>query len=1181
MKRATAIIRCDAEFDKFVSALGAARVAQDPLPIAVNGLSGGAELAFIAESIVEARRLSGMPIPVFTESETEAQKLYLSLTSAGVNACHYKKRDLVFHNVRASHDVDRERLSVLSDIMSGGCDAVITTPSAAAIYTMPPEIFESVSLCLACGCEIAPAVLCDRLVSLGFAEVDTVDGKGQFSRRGGIVDFWGGESELPVRAEFFGDEVDRLVYFDPISQRAAQECDRVSLLPANEVIVDPSARERIISIVKKLIKNADELSREKLSRELAVLEGAHTVDFRDKYLGLIYRSASLFDYMTALAGERRIISLCAGSAGCAEDMKKCAEFYDGERRAMLESGMVTKDAAKYCATPDEYNKFLSSGVCVHVNPFSGGIGTTRLAGLFGFRCRRAVSYGDNAAMLREDLESFIRGKYRILLLCENAAGAQSLANALSSNGIASLCVCDNPDFDITSATAGIAYVGVGDSDGFDLIVPRIAVLSMKRDSGRAIMSDRRRRRIIKSAGGSGRLMSYADLSAGDYVVHANYGIGLFEGIETVTVDGVTRDYITIKYAGTDKLFVPCDRLEMIGKYIGERDKEGKVKLSKMGGTDWHRTKSRASAAAKDMAKQLIALYAERKRRPGFAFSADCDLEESFAGSFEYEPTESQLQAIKEIKGDMMRPEPMNRLLCGDVGFGKTEVALRAAFKAIMNGKQVAILVPTTILAMQHYQTALSRMSGYPINVEMLTRFKKPKEQTEILRKLKNGAVDVLIGTHKLLSKNIEFSDLGLLIIDEEQRFGVAQKEKLKEIARNVDTLTLTATPIPRTLNMAMSGISDISLLDEAPGERRPVQTYVLEHDDLIIFDAIRKELARGGQTLYLYNKVEDIAFVADRIMREFPDARVAYAHGQMEKEDLEDIWQMLVRGDIDIIVCTTIIETGVDLPSANTLVIENADRFGLAQLHQIRGRVGRSERQAYAYLTYRPGKSLSEVAERRLTAIKEYAEFGAGYKIALRDLEIRGAGNLLGAEQHGYIESVGYDLYIKLLNEAVLSERGELPEKKPECVINMKISAHIPETYVKTSAQRMEMYKKISLIGSVSDKMDVCDEMVDRFGDMPRCVERLLWIALSKALAEEAGIERIDERAGELIFVTKKPSLAIWSEVFDKHRGMRFAPSGDRVIYKHGARDAARCLCEILEDYHRALHTDEKKEDKQ
>ena len=615
---------------------------------------------------------------------------------------------------------------------------------------------------------------------------------------------------------------------------------------------------------------------------------------------------------------------------------------------------------------------------------------------------------------------------------------------------------------------------------------------------------------------------------------------------------------------------------MIGKYIGDRAKDGTVKLSEMGGGSWQRTKSRAKAAVKDIAKNLINLYAERQRTPGFAFPKDTELEAEFDAEFEYEETESQLAAIHEIKADMMKSVPMNRLLCGDVGFGKTEVALRAAFKAILGGKQVALLVPTTILALQHYQTALSRMRGYGVSVEMLSRFKKPKERTEIIAKTAKGSVDLLIGTHAILSKNVKFRDLGLLIIDEEQRFGVVQKEKLREMAKNVDTLMLSATPIPRTLNMSMSGINDISVLDEAPGERRPVQTYVLEHDEGIIIDALRRELARGGQTLYLYNKVEDIDLVAGRISEALPEARVTYAHGKMEKEELEDIWQMLVRGEIDILVCTTIIETGVDLPNANTLVIENAERFGLSQLHQIRGRVGRSERQAYAYFTYRKGKHLNEVAEKRLEAIKEFAEFGAGFKIALRDLEIRGAGNLLGAEQHGYIESVGYDLYIKLLNEAVLEERGEKEKERFESQIIIALSAHIPEYYVKSSAARMEMYKKISFIETREERDDLYDEFSDRFGDVPVTVTRLLDVALAKALAQRARIKKIEHSGMKLTFVCDKLDLAVWSELFAQHRSLSFVGLGSPlIVYRlRKDEDPSFVAARIMSDYVSAMDTD-------
>jgi len=593
----------------------------------------------------------------------------------------------------------------------------------------------------------------------------------------------------------------------------------------------------------------------------------------------------------------------------------------------------------------------------------------------------------------------------------------------------------------------------------------------------------------------------------------------------------------------------------------------------MGG-DFARVKARAKKSAQDMAEKLIKLYAERQRKPGIAFPADTEMEDEFASEFDYEETASQLAAIEEIKRDMMRPVPMNRLLCGDVGYGKTEVALRAAFKAIMGGRQVAFLVPTTILALQHYETVSARMRNYPVTVEMISRFRTPKQQADILKRTKQGSVDILIGTHKLLSKELKFRDLGLLIIDEEQRFGVAQKERLKEIAGNVDVLTLTATPIPRTLNMAMNGISDMSVLDEAPGDRRPVQTYVLEYDDGIIFDAVSKELLRGGQVLYLYNKVSDIAFVAGRIETAFPKARVAYAHGQMEKDELEDIWQLLVRGEVDILVCTSIIETGVDLPNANTLIIENADHMGLSQLHQLRGRVGRSERQAYAYFTYRRGKALSEVAAKRLKAIREFAEFGAGFKVALCDLEIRGAGNLLGAEQHGYIESVGYDLYLKLLNEAIIEERGE---KKPELVdatVDIKADAYIPESYVRAPSQRIEMYKKISHIETDEDKSDVLDELCDRFGEPPRSVIRLIDVVSLRLLASRALVHKISLVDGVLIFSSDKFYLEALGELFVKYRGLGFRRGSPKDIsYKlPSGAEAVECALRIMTDYYEIIN---------
>lgn len=1148
MFKVSSLIREDREFGASVLSLEEARRARTPMPIVINGLAGGAEDAYLLELVAEAERIWGSPPTVLVSSDEERERIVGMLARAQIRAHGYKMREMIFNNISASHDIERERLSVLCSLASGDSGVIVTTPEAAMQITMPRERLDESSLSLRVGMELSPEELTQKLTAMGFVWSEMVEGTGAFSRRGGIVDFFS-EGDMPIRVEFFGDEIDRLVYFDPVTQRAEGICPEVRIIPAREVVADEAALAKMQKEVDVLLKNtelSDEM-RARLTVEREAIRAHIAPGSRDRYLGVIYEQGEcLLDYLSACG---RSLFIVVGTAAVRENAEKADKALADKISGLLSYGAVTKKMIGYSRPLSFYDELFTKFVSVHINSLAGSVGSLKLAGLFGFRTRRCVAYGNNPRMLFEDIAALRKGGYRILLLSESDAGAAALVQSLMDEGIAAALVGDGSEAKLAQAPGGSVFITVSDHPGFDLITPRIAVLSMARDLGREVMANKRRQRIMRKVGGATkRLMSHADLSVGDYVVHANYGIGLFEGMEAVTIDGVTKDYITIRYAGTDKLFVPCDRLEMIGKYIGDREKDGTVKLSRMGGTDWARTKARAKSAVQDIARDLIRLYAERQRRPGFAFPPDTELEDEFDSRFEYEETPSQLTAIEEIKRDMMRPVPMNRLLCGDVGFGKTEVALRAAFKAITAGKQVAMLVPTTILALQHYQTALSRMRGYAVTVEMLSRFKKPREREEIIKRTKRGGVDLLIGTHAILSKNVEFRDLGLLIIDEEQRFGVVQKERLREVAKNVDTLMLSATPIPRTLNMSMSGINDISVLDEAPDERRPVETYVMEHDDEVIADAIRRELARGGQVLYLYNKVEDIAVVAERLMTEIPEARVAYGHGKMEREELEDIWQSLVAGEIDVLVCTTIIETGVDLPNANTLVIENADRFGLSQLHQIRGRVGRSGRQAYAFFTVRRGRALSEVAEKRLEAIREFAEFGAGFKIALRDMEIRGAGNLLGAEQSGYIESVGYDLYMKLLNEAVLEERGEVREKREEATITINLSAHIPEGYIRSSSTRMEMYKKISLIESPADREEIVDEFCDRFGDIPKPVMRLIDVALCRALASEAGIRRVEERDGRITFVSGAPRLEIWSEVFAAFPQLSFVGAGSPLI---------------------------------
>ncbi len=604
---------------------------------------------------------------------------------------------------------------------------------------------------------------------------------------------------------------------------------------------------------------------------------------------------------------------------------------------------------------------------------------------------------------------------------------------------------------------------------------------------------------------------------GDYVVHSTHGIGIFEGIHKIELQGIIKDYIKIKYAKGDTLYVPVTQLDLVAKYIGPREDTG-VKLNRLGSQDWEKQKTKVRAAVKDIAKELIKLYAERMQVKGYAFPEDTEWQRDFEAHFAYDETEDQLRCIDEIKNDMESSHPMDRLLCGDVGFGKTEVALRAAFKAVTAGKQVAILVPTTILAWQHYQTVIKRMGDFPVQVELLSRFRNAKQQKDILKRLKRGSVDIVVGTHRLVSKDVEFKDLGLVIIDEEQRFGVAQKEKLKSVSKSADVLTLSATPIPRTLNMALSGIRDMSVIEEAPHDRHPVQTYVMEHDNGVIMDAIRRELRRGGQVYYLHNDVASIETVAAGISAHIPEAKIGIGHGKMDEKELSEVWRQLIDGEINVLVCTTIIETGVDVPNANTLIIDNADRMGLSQLHQLRGRVGRSNRRAYAYFTFAPNKSLSEISQKRLSAIREFTEFGSGFKIAMRDLEIRGAGNILGGEQHGHMETVGYDMYIKLLNEAVALMKGENPPPADkDCTIDLQIQAHIPENYIESTNLRIEVYRRIADISSFEDSMDVVDELIDRFGEPPKAVQGLIDIALMRNLASSMGFTEIKQQNGNLL----------------------------------------------------------------
>ncbi len=1135
-------IRADSEYKGLLGVLEK-NFTDKPLPALAGGLCAGASDALCISVTEDTARLRKTPVLIICHEEKECVRLRNTFLKFGKRVAFYCSRDLNFHNISASHEYEHERLEVLSGILGGAYDVVLTTPDTALGYTMPVEMLRKNIFKIDFNTKIQPEDLADRLVEAGYVRVDMVDGAGQFARRGGIVDLYPPYAKIlgsdrteykgsyAVRIEFFDDEIDRMGIFDVDTQRLLLSVESLKFAPARELIVDKSARESILSAVNTQIKHcSDERAREELLGERASLEsGASEVHFADKYISLVYpQRETLLDYFTS-----RSLVIIRNSAGVRDRLKGDTWHKNQGILDLIDSELISPKLAEYSKPATELSVFCGSNVTLHVDSLAYGVTEGRLSGLFGFRTRQPVVYSDNYNLLCEDITAYHHAGYRVIVMAENEASARALCEILIDADFSAAVESRDRDYGIDDIPKNVIYIKWREClYGYELITPRIAVITTNSDARTgSLNTPQKPQRSRKKRRDSKSILSYAELNVGDFVVHETYGIGQYLGIEKLTIEGVTREYINIQYAGSDRLCMPVEKLDLVSKYIGAHSDDGQVKLSKMGGESWKRATARAKGAVKEMAKELIKLYAQRMRKPGFAFLSDDEMQRSFEEAFDYDETECQLDAIDDIKQDMMRSVPMDRLLCGDVGYGKTEVAFRAAYKAVLSGKQVAILVPTTILALQHYQTAVSRMRNFAVNIDMLSRFRTQKQQEVTLRRLERGDVDIIIGTHKLLGKEVKFRDLGLLIVDEEQRFGVAQKEKLKQIATNVDVLTLTATPIPRTLNMAMGGIRDMSILDEAPGDRLPVQTYVLEYDDIIITEAIKKELRRGGQVFFLHNFVESIDSVAAKLALDIPEAKIAVAHGKMDKETLEDIWGRMLTGEIDILVSTTIIETGIDIPNANTLIVNRADRLGLSQLHQLRGRVGRSSRRAYAYFTFPKDKTVSEIAQKRLEAVREYTEFGAGFRIALRDMEIRGAGNLLGAEQHGHLDAVGYDLYIKLLSDAVLEEKGEVKEEKRDCVVSFNYDAFIPEKYVKYPAQRMALYKRIALIQNEYDADDIADELLDRFGELPNSVENLLRIALIRAMGIKLAIKQITHVGLEVRMYPEEFDIDVWSDM--------------------------------------------------
>ena len=1117
-------IRENREYGEIRKALKSRGDAARRYPSLVTGLCEGALDAFLAACVYDEEK--GIPALVCAPDEKSAARLFGTLSAFGLRAALYPERDPVLYNIVSSHELEHERIAVLTDLLEEKLDVVITTPSAALSFTIPEEILRGATKTLAVGDSIGMEALAAFLAESGYVRSELVDGKGQFSVRGGIIDIFPPHLGNPVRMELFGDEIDQIGYFDVMTQRKTENLSEVMITCAREILISEEKRKGLSEKIRSAAEKASSPEiKTSLMHEYEALISGVEISFSDKYISYIYpEKITLLDYFGP-----NTLTFAVESPAILDRLRADEAHMLETTGELLKSGLLLPKYSEFSAETPVLLAFFESRTALLLNNFVSQY-PGKLSGMYSFAVRPTPSVSGDFSLLSEDIAAYLRSKYAVLLLCENEAEASSMKNLLTENGVAAL-YSETPD---TKAPAQTVTVMSFPLHGFELPAERFVCISLT--AGGTKTEKARRRHAAKNAKSSSKtkekILSYADLSVGDYVVHEVHGIGIYKGLESIRgYDGFRRDHIKIQYSGTDVLYVPCEQIDSVSKYIGAAAESGGLKLSRLGGAEWTKTKARVKSEVKSMAKELIALYAERLRRPGFAFSPDDEMQREFESVFEYEETDAQLVAAADIKRDMEKPVPMDRLLCGDVGFGKTEVALRAAFKAVLSSKQVAILVPTTILAMQHYATIAARMRGFPVKVSYVSRFKSTGEQDATLRALRRGDIDIIVGTHRLLSSDVEFHDLGLVIIDEEQRFGVAHKEKLKQISKNVDVLTLTATPIPRTLNMAMTSIRDMSVLDEAPGDRLPVQTYVLEHDDVVIFEAIRRELHRGGQVFYLYNRVETIREKTAKIARQFPEASVRFAHGQMEKGELADIWQALVDGEIDILVCTTIIETGVDVPNANTLIIENADRMGLAQLHQIRGRVGRSARRAYAYFTYPQGRVLTEVSAKRLQAIRDFTEFGSGFKIALRDLEIRGAGDVLGSRQHGHMESVGYDMYLKILNDAVLEEKGIAPKEKIECVINIGRDSYIPETYIPSAAQRIDIYKKIAAIENAQDVDDIADELLDRYGDLPSSVETLLSISLVRAMACECGFIQIDQKQNDVVVYPKELDVLAWSEM--------------------------------------------------
>lgn len=1069
----------------------------------ISGLAGSSRQLMMASLFEELKR----PMMVVTHNMFAAQKIAEDLqeTLSPEQVLLYPANELIAAEAAiSSPETLAQRIDVLSKL-ARGFQGVVVVPFAGVRRFLPAQnVFAEAQITVKVGESIQLEEFLRGMNQLGYERVERVETKGEMSIRGGIVDLFPLTSPVAYRIELFDDEVDSIRTFDPADQRSVDKIAELVIPPCKEIIADRNRFHNAAQHASELLeaqlgkmsdRQAKERLREEIGQEIEKLREHVYFNGLYQYIALLYpERQTLFDYMP----------------------KETLLVYDEPMRLIETARQLERDEAEWMTHLLAHGKSLPGFVLaktsesllhyrslptLYMSLFLRQVPHTQPQNIVNFMCRAMQNFHGQMNLLKAEMERWKKAGTRVMMLASGEERMERMRRVL-----------DDYDIDMPTIVKGNLQTG------FELPSIHLVVIT---EGEMFSQKQRKVRKLDKKIDNAERIKSYTELKVGDYVVHTNHGIGRYMGIGTLEVGGIHKDYIHILYAAGDKLSVPIEQIELVQKYVGAEDKEPKV--NKLGGSDWQRAKTKVRASVKDIADDLIKLYAARQATTGYGFTKDTPYQQEFEAMFPYDETTDQLRAIEEIKKDMEKASPMDRLLCGDVGYGKTEVAIRAAFKAAIDGKQVAVLVPTTILAQQHYETFRERFSGYPFNIQVLSRFRSRKEQTETTKGVKQGTVDILIGTHRLLSSDIVFKDLGLLIVDEEQRFGVTHKEKLKKLKTNVDVLTLTATPIPRTLHMSMLGVRDLSVIETPPENRFPVQTYVLEYSASLIRESIERELARGGQVYYLYNRVQGIQQMAEQISALVPDARVTVGHGQMSEQELEKTILDFLDGEFDVLVSTSIIETGVDIPNVNTLIVHDADKMGLSQLYQLRGRVGRSNRIAYAYFTYQRDKVLTEVAEKRLQSIKEFTELGSGFKIAMRDLAIRGAGNLLGAEQHGFIASVGFDLYSQMLADEVAARKAEMhgepvkEEKTIPTVIDLNIDAYLPSDYIYDNIQKIEIYKKVASCASIEEAGDLFDELIDRFGDVPDAVEHLMTVARLKVYSREYGIESIAHKGDDVL----------------------------------------------------------------